>query len=460
MGTYLLNDGATRRLLGTNALGQPVVITRLCDRSDLPAAKLRALAAKPPRSALKLLASLVEIGLSGRSVYAVELAPLGLLLQALHDRAMEIDRPMPHAACATIALALLEAATELKRLPGAPSLRVALDAILLGEGGSVTLLGGVYASLLPLSSEEEPWLNEGPGDEEVRSVACLLRQLATLEGKHPLEPGLEALIQRALIGQGFTAQEFAKGLLRIAGAGGLVDLTDFVAALGVTTLDEGKRSLTIAPWGGDPGEDALLAGPVALSEGMSFDGQIARKEAAAPALSSGRPRAPAEEAPLEIDEERLTTARSRISVQGAGEERQFLDRPKNKARWIRPELLGGAMLIGIAGGGYFLYLQSSDKAAQANLKAVQEDVSRALGGAIDKHVPVAQKPMLLINTEPAGAEVYSGQELLGRTPYAGDNDLPPGENRVRLVLRGHVPSEAKFQGGTEVNLTVHLHRQK
>jgi hypothetical protein len=57
--------------------------------------------------------------------------------------------------------------------------------------------------------------------------------------------------------------------------------------------------------------------------------------------------------------------------------------------------------------------------------------------------------LLRVESEPAGAEVYLGAELLGLTPWMGDNDYPPGEHTLRLVLPGRLPTHVRFEGGRD-----------
>jgi hypothetical protein len=80
--------------------------------------------------------------------------------------------------------------------------------------------------------------------------------------------------------------------------------------------------------------------------------------------------------------------------------------------------------------------------------------------AVPETIRQAQaKPMLRVDSEPSGADVFLGDTLLGQTPYAGDNEYPPGKYRLRLVLPGHQPFAAQVEGGRHAEIRAQLKRK-
>jgi hypothetical protein len=61
----------------------------------------------------------------------------------------------------------------------------------------------------------------------------------------------------------------------------------------------------------------------------------------------------------------------------------------------------------------------------------------------------APAPFLLIDSEPAGATVRIGGEVVGTTPWSTHNTWPEGPVKVELSLEGHRTWRGTFQGGME-----------
>ena len=72
---------------------------------------------------------------------------------------------------------------------------------------------------------------------------------------------------------------------------------------------------------------------------------------------------------------------------------------------------------------------------------------------------VTGTPSVLITSEPPGAAVRIGGQVVGTTPYAASN-VWVGPVPVELRLPGHVTARATFQGGTEQRVAVKLKRAR
>jgi hypothetical protein len=68
----------------------------------------------------------------------------------------------------------------------------------------------------------------------------------------------------------------------------------------------------------------------------------------------------------------------------------------------------------------------------------------------------APRPMLRVDSAPEGAEIFLGGELLGTTPYIGDNDLPPGNYKVRIERPGFRSWSGSFEGGRDAHMAARL----
>lgn len=76
---------------------------------------------------------------------------------------------------------------------------------------------------------------------------------------------------------------------------------------------------------------------------------------------------------------------------------------------------------------------------------------RAIEDAIDPDV------FLVIESQPSGAEItVDGQEVIGDTPFGGNNPFSKGEHSAVLRLKGYQPAEVKFQGGMDGRFDVKL----
>jgi hypothetical protein len=81
-------------------------------------------------------------------------------------------------------------------------------------------------------------------------------------------------------------------------------------------------------------------------------------------------------------------------------------------------------------GSYQAYVDEAATGSHA------EDAKKRMAALADK-----ARGQLRIKTEPAGANVYRGEQKLGVTPF--EAELPPGEYRVRLTKRGYLPKSGR-----------------
>jgi serine/threonine protein kinase len=140
---------------------------------------------------------------------------------------------------------------------------------------------------------------------------------------------------------------------------------------------------------------------------------------------------------------------------------------RERPRWFVPVMLGGAFLLGVGGVslGMSLFGDAStpevaeaadspepiapakEGTAQANGQALPAAVGAVAGQKADEGQPGAvaapsepvAAPLLaevLIESEPAGAEVLRGDEVLGRTPHR--IHLEAGQHAFTLRLAGHM----------------------
>src|SRR5229473_560242 len=67
--------------------------------------------------------------------------------------------------------------------------------------------------------------------------------------------------------------------------------------------------------------------------------------------------------------------------------------------------------------------------------------------------------LLRIESEPPGAKIEIGSQVLGETPLFVENIYPKSEIEVKLSLKGYRPWTGKFAGGQTAELKARLHRR-
>jgi len=73
--------------------------------------------------------------------------------------------------------------------------------------------------------------------------------------------------------------------------------------------------------------------------------------------------------------------------------------------------------------------------------------------------PPSATPILSIHSEPAGAKIQIGSQVLGETPLFIENQYPKTQIEVRLSLQGYHPWTGKFAGGETAELRARLRRR-
>jgi len=70
-----------------------------------------------------------------------------------------------------------------------------------------------------------------------------------------------------------------------------------------------------------------------------------------------------------------------------------------------------------------------------------------------------EQAVLIVTSEPPGAQVRIGGQLVGQTPLSQENLYAPGaELQVQVTLRGYRPWTGKLRGGESVTLEASLRR--
>ena len=72
---------------------------------------------------------------------------------------------------------------------------------------------------------------------------------------------------------------------------------------------------------------------------------------------------------------------------------------------------------------------------------------------------VQAMPILSIESEPSGAKIQIGSQVLGETPLFIENAYPKTQIEVRLSLKGYQPWSGKFAGGEAAELKATLRRR-
>jgi hypothetical protein len=108
-----------------------------------------------------------------------------------------------------------------------------------------------------------------------------------------------------------------------------------------------------------------------------------------------------------------------------------------KRRRIRMMIALPLIAVALCVGGFFAY------------PLVSPYLSTQLGSR-------APAGVLRVDSDPSGATVKVGAEVLGETPYIGDNDLPKGQYALRVELPGYEPASVEIAGGASARVNVKL----
>ncbi len=151
---------------------------------------------------------------------------------------------------------------------------------------------------------------------------------------------------------------------------------------------------------------------------------------------------------LELDQKAAQHAfapQSEAAEEAAGELQQGMAALRRKRSLRR---LAFGLVVALAAGATG-YLALRDRRPLAERMQELSAITRAPG-----------KPLLLVESEPPGAEVLLGESVLGTTPYAGDFDPPQGNYLLRLRLAGYKPYSTQLAAGSSRSLKVRLERAK
>ncbi len=229
----------------------------------------------------------------------------------------------------------------------------------------------------------------------------------------------------------------------------------------------------------DPIVETRVAGSPRVDQPLELDSQ-----AASHAFSSARMRTdgvPAEDPNLPISATYGAVQRAR------GSSPQSAPPPPNKAiGWGIALLVLLAVGAGIGGVVYFKQMVREARHAPFGVKASPQpmsggdkSLSQQLSDIAEKGRELQEKakaqyeatrrgiedltnahaPLLIIESEPSGAEILIDGEWVGNTPYAGDNRLDKGAHEVLLRLKGFHDAPLQIQGGESSRLSVALRRK-
>lgn len=181
----------------------------------------------------------------------------------------------------------------------------------------------------------------------------------------------------------------------------------------------------------DHDRDPLPPGPA-----LGTDGTVTGRPAPQPSVE---PVPPAEEAPLELQE------RPRAVFEPPPD--SYREPPQQRS--TNPALAVVVVAVALAAGffGASLLTRRDPGGGPDVVKPTSE-----VGGLL-----APKRLAVVIDSEPAGAVVQIGSDVVGVTPWAGDNRW--GEAEVRLTLKGHQPWKGRLSGDADSHLSATLQRQ-
>ncbi len=437
------------RVLGASSLDEPVYLTRLLRAEDPRAAQLeRQIRFSAPQDS-PLLAPLVELGTSSDGWLAVvEKALPAVPLVQVVERARERGLPFLPQACAWFGKRLCEVVSTLGTTA---HLRLTPRNVLVQADGEPFVLGTAYARLLAPSADEQAFLPRAPDSSRAAdsyAAAEIVRLLASLGatgyqddwGSLPLS--LKACFVRAQAAGGLSPAALAASIgTTFEEWGKRCDGKAFCANLQrlglppAPSLESASATLQI-----DPRFEAAGEASWTPSGAVDLDGRLERFAPAQPFAAPLEPPAPSRPdgaEPLDLDEQAFAHAFKADDSMPAASRRSR----------VKPLLKALAVLLALAATGALLWAQGPQILAWVKSLAAERPQG-AYGTAL-----------LRVESTPSGAQVFLGDQLLGETPYLGDNDLPAGVHRVRLLKSGYEPAAASFEGGRDAELKIRLRRR-
>jgi hypothetical protein len=181
----------------------------------------------------------------------------------------------------------------------------------------------------------------------------------------------------------------------------------------------------------------LLRGPALGADGRveRFD----RMEPPVPIVSSPRPDAPLELAPVPPPamQQRLDRYRAELASRD--------DRRRAAALKFVITLVVLACVAAVA------FVVFKPKIDLSKTDGVGES-------SLLDQLSVGERPPMIISSVPTGAKVIIEGETVGETPWAGDNRWTASKVKIRLQAAGYKPWDGEFDGDRPVTLDVKLKR--
>jgi hypothetical protein len=161
---------------------------------------------------------------------------------------------------------------------------------------------------------------------------------------------------------------------------------------------------------------------------------------------------------LELDERALASIRSR-SREGIAATVPVERRPRPRRRrwpWLLA-LVAALLFAGAAGLGAKAWLVAEGLVEQA-LSRLPGDGKRSGKPPGERLLaPGIAGAILMVDSEPSGADVFLGDQYVGVTPLAVDNPYPDGERfEVTVKKRGYLEARLAADGGEPAHLEVKL----
>lgn len=181
-------------------------------------------------------------------------------------------------------------------------------------------------------------------------------------------------------------------------------------------------------------EPELLGGPALRPDG-TVEGRPAPAASSAPAPVT---------APAPAPEVKLELAR-RPAPRGWSPPTAYRPEPARPRRWL-PLVLVGFVAAGFAIAAAAVVFAPTKPTRLPELK---------LPAAVHDALPVLAGPPVVIVSDPPGATIRAADQVLGVTPWAGNNPYLT-DTELTLSLQGYQPKKLVLPGAKEAHLTVSL----
>jgi hypothetical protein len=199
--------------------------------------------------------------------------------------------------------------------------------------------------------------------------------------------------------------------------------------------------------------EALQKDWIPLGAQLDISGQLSQPERPPTERAAGAPPAnfadadgPAQaaDAPLELHPKKPTRATEEADIAWAIQKSE-----RSGPGWFK--WIAFAVLIASGAAGILKGKEIYSKGFE-----IYSLFSRRVGLPPLRPPPTA---LLRIESEPSGAKIEIGSQVLGETPLFVENIYPKSEIEVKLSLKGYRPWTGKFAGGQTAELKARLHRR-